>query len=89
MTSCGRLESVRKIPLEGPLMADNGEGDAGQFVSQGAGGLIMPTVPRQLDRPALEAGQGSVFERGLTLGGIEHRGRRGSATSANTDHRAC
>jgi len=45
--------TVKRAPLANP-----GEGAAGQFVRQCASGLVVTDPGGEIDRPALESGQG-------------------------------
>ena len=69
--------TVKRAPL-----ADHGEGDAGQFVRQRASGLVVTDPGGEIDRPALESGQGLL--PGAVLGHGREQSRAGAVNEQHS-----
>lgn len=71
-------------------MANDGEGDARQFIGQSTNGLVIPAFLGPRDDPTLETGQGFSSQGGLPLSGVEDgAGAVNQQHPANRRHRAC
>ena len=65
-----------EIAVKRAALANHGEGDAGPLVRQRASGLVVTDPGGEIDRPALESGQGLL--PGAVLGHGREHGRTGT-----------
>ena len=70
-----------EITVKSAPLADHGKGNPGQFVRQRTSGLVVTDPGGEIDRPALESGQGLL--PGAVLG---HGGKRRRTGAVNQQH---